>query len=246
MIKIYEVIAIECGLPLFFERHIKRFELSLKEYTDISYTKLLSLSIELVQPVLYDCKGYNLKLIYCVEKKQYSVEKVISRKPSKELYLSGAQIGIFPGERDHPLIKRENLPFKKRTEEYCIKNNLYDVLLISHGLIPEGSRSNFLLITDKDQVITSPIGDALNGITRDVIFEICREKNIPVLEKKITLDVIKNSVSLIITGTSPELLPIIKCDDIIFKINTSIINQLQTEFKCMKKRDIERARELFS
>lgn len=246
MIKIYEVLAVERGLPLFLKKHIKRLTLSIGEYKKIDFEKVMSESIKLIKPMLKNCIGFNIKLIYCVENEIFSAEKIKSRRPSEKLYITGASIDLFPGERDHPLIKRENLPFKKITEDFCKKNGLYDVLLINkNGEIPEGSRSNFLLISKKNEIITSPIGDALNGITRDTIFEICKNEKIPVIEKKIKLECIKDASGLIITGTSPELLPIINCGDITFKVDIPIIKNLQNGFRTMKRYDLKATKELF-
>lgn len=247
MIKIYEVLAIENDLPLFLKKHIKRFELSIGEFKKISFQELLNISIKLLKPIIKDCTGFNIKLIYCVDNDSFSVEKIKSRKPPESLYIAGGSVDFFHGERDHPLIKRENLPFKMITEDFCRKNDLYDVLLVNNdGEIPEGSRSNFLLISEVNEIITSPKGDALNGITRETIFEICKKENIPVIEEKITLDNIKKASSLIITGTSPELLPIINCGDITFNIDSPIIKKLKKEFRAMKKKDLKTVKELFS
>ncbi len=247
MIKIYEVMAVENGLPLFFEQHLVRFHISINQYRSFSLKKLVSIAVQLFKPELSNINKFNLKLIYCDLTKKFSIERVESRKPNNQMYKYGGQTDIFPAERIFPLIKQENLKLKKHTEEYCKKNNLYDVLIENNlNQITEGSRSNFLLLDEMNNIITSPIGTALNGITREVIFNICRENSIPILEKNITINVLKKCKSMIITGTSPEILPISYCGEIRFSLNTPIITLIQKSFAKKKLEDYSITKEYFN
>ncbi len=245
MIKIYEVMAIERGIPLFFSRHIKRFRQSIKSHLDISETELRNKVLGLLKPELTDTHIYNIQITYNVDINNFYITLKPSRKPTDEEYKAGGRLELYHGERHNPLIKQENPALKHKTEEFCKKKNLYDVLLVNHyNYITEGSRSNFLLIKD-DKIFTSHIGDALNGITREVIFEICKQKNIEVIETDITKELLKSANSLIITGTSPEIFPIISCGDITFKRANSVIDTLQKEFKKYKEMDLNEYMELF-
>lgn len=247
MINIYEVISKENDYPLFFKEHIERFHLSIKKYYSITWDNLWYITINLTSQELKKCKKGNLKLIFDLEKRDISIKTIKSRKPNQKLYTTGAKIGIFDAERGDPLIKQENKILSRSTDSYCKKHNLYDVLLSNKDKhITEGSRSNFLIINKKGQIVTSRIGDALNGITRDKIFYICRKHNIEIIEEDITYNTLKKSTSLIITGTSPEILPIIECGDICFDIDNSVIKLLKNEFEKLKSEDLKIAKELFN
>lgn len=246
MIKIYEVMAIEKGYPLFFLEHIKRLYQSIHSYKAFTIDELLSTSISLIKPELDKACGKNISLIYSVEKEVFSVLIKESKRPDNSTYETGASVGILKSERQKPLIKRENLSQRRLSEEICKTNGYYDLLLENrHGQITEGSRSNFLCIDYMNNIITSPIGTALSGITRETVFDICREQNIPVIEREITLESLKSIKSLIITGTSPGILPIATCNNYTFSVKNSVLELLNREYNRRKQKDYYITREFF-
>lgn len=247
MINIYEVIAIEEKLPLFLVEHINRFYISISNYKKIDKKHLEEEVIKLIIPELRKGTKDNIKLTYNTGSESITITRTVPKKPPKELYQNGAEVAIFHGERTSPLIKKEHSLLRDKTERFCKEKNLYDVLLMDHNNhITEGSRSNFLLLDKDNNIITSPTGVALKGITRDKIFKICKAQNISVLEKDITEGILKESESLLITGTSPEILPIIKCGSITFEISNSTITLLKKEFNKLKKEDKIKVRELLN
>lgn len=246
MIKIYEVMAVEHNLPLFFLDHVKRFQSSISRYKDFSEPDLIQKIKDLITPIIKGTDQFNLKITYTVETDEFSILKSVPRKPSIELYDIGATVGLFDGERINPLVKRENNPLREVSDKICSEKGYYDLLLRNRdGNITEGSRSNFLLIDKDDNIITSPIGDALNGVTRSVIFKICKENGINIIEKNITTYVLESAVSLIITGTSPEILPILSCENKIFNVKHRIISILKTEFNLKKSIDNKKTRDIW-
>lgn len=247
MVKIYEVIAIENSMPLFFLKHIERLKSSITQFKQYSSKELIDVVVTLIKPIIKKSDGQNIKITYCSEKDSFTAEEKKPRKPSIDEYKYGAKTEIFRGERVNPLIKQENISFREITEKICIKHNCYDLLLMNNrGYITEGSRSNFLLIDRKNNIVTSPIGDALNGITRSVIFDICKSEGFPILERDITEESLKSSQSLIITGTSPEILPIISCGSNNFSVDNKIIETLKNKFEKRKELDKKVAKELFN
>lgn len=244
MIYIYEVMAVERGFPLFFLEHIKRLHNSIgKSYT---VDRLIDISVKLISPVLDKCEGKNIKLVYEVESDNFLVDLIKSRKPDAEAYISGVDVGIVDASRNNPLIKRENISLREMCDTICRENNFYDVLLKGpSGEIPEGSRSNFLGVDKDGNIITSPSGAALNGITRETIFDICRECSITVVERVITEEGIKGLESLIITGTSPEILPVLKFHNKIFNVKNPVIELLKEEFHNRKVKDGYITEEIF-
>lgn len=238
MIKIYEVMAIERGLPLFFMEHLERFQLSIGQYKDYNLKKLINISSNLILEILPIPIGKNIKLIYTREEDSFSVELIDSTKPSREVYTLGAETALYRGERKNPLIKVVNREFQNQTREYCSANNLYDVLLVNHlNEITEGSRSNFLLINSNRELLTSPKGDALEGITRKVLFRVCNKIGVTIIDKKIFQKDLESCESMIITGTSPEILPVKSCGTIKFNTNNPLIEELIRGFQLEKDLD---------
>lgn len=232
MVRIYEVMKVRRGLPVFYREHLLRLEQSIKQYKTYTYSQLDHITINLIENILPDTGGRNIKLIYNTDSDNFLIELIPNRAPDSDSYSTGVDVDIYDGERVDPLIKRENSAFRSITEERCKKSHLYDLLLRNRqGHITEGTRSNFLLISPKGEIITSPIGEALNGITRDRLFSICREENIPIIEAEITEELICNVHSMVITGTSPGVLPVKMCGNIELLVNNPITELLTKRYE---------------
>ncbi len=92
--------------------------------------------------------------------------------------------------------------------------NGYDeaVLLDSAGFVSEGSGENLFII--KGGVVYTPdlSAGALNGITRNTIFHICKDLGIEVVQKRITRDECYIADEMFFTGTAAEVTPIREYD----------------------------------
>ena len=85
------------------------------------------------------------------------------------------------------------------------------LLLDTEGFVAEGSGENVFIV--RDGVIYTPeITSALDGITRDTIFRIAAEMNIPLHEKRITRDEVYIADEAFFTGTAAEVTPIRELD----------------------------------
>lgn len=89
----------------------------------------------------------------------------------------------------------------------------HEALLVDHeGFVAEGPGENIFSVKD-GVLITPEPGNILVGITRDSIFEIAKNNNIEVMEKKMTLDELKSADEAFFTGTAAEVTPINQIDD---------------------------------
>jgi branched-chain amino acid aminotransferase len=88
------------------------------------------------------------------------------------------------------------------------------LLLDSSGFVSEGAGENLFVI--KDGVIYTPdlSAGALNGITRNTIFHICKDLGIEVVQKRITRDEVYICDEAFFTGTAAEVTPIRELDRI--------------------------------
>ena len=88
------------------------------------------------------------------------------------------------------------------------------LLLDASGFVSEGAGENIFIV--KNGVVYTPdlSAGALNGITRDTVFAICRDLGLPVVEKRITRDEIYISDEAFFTGTAAEVTPIRELDRI--------------------------------
>jgi D-alanine transaminase len=86
------------------------------------------------------------------------------------------------------------------------------IFLSEEGIVREGTSSN-LFIARNGHLITHPLTPRiLGGITRMVILEICREKEIPVEERCIPVREMMAAEEVFFTGTISEVLPIVRID----------------------------------
>ena len=88
------------------------------------------------------------------------------------------------------------------------------LLLDPSGFVSEGAGENIFVI--KKGVVYTPdlSAGALNGITRDTIFNICQDLGLKLVEKRITRDEVYICDEAFFTGTAAEVTPIRELDRI--------------------------------
>ena len=88
------------------------------------------------------------------------------------------------------------------------------LLLDSSGFVSEGAGENIFVI--KGGVVYTPdlSAGALNGITRNTVFAICKDLGLDVVQKRITRDEVYISDEAFFTGTAAEVTPIRELDRI--------------------------------
>jgi len=86
------------------------------------------------------------------------------------------------------------------------------LLLDTEGYVAEGSGENIFIV--RDGIIYTPeLTSALDGITRDTIFQLAAELAIPIKEKRITRDEVYIADEAFFTGTAAEVTPIRELDN---------------------------------
>ena len=85
------------------------------------------------------------------------------------------------------------------------------IMLDVHGLVSEATGENIFAISD-GVLRTPPPHTVLEGITRETVIEIARDKGIPVEERAITRDELYVADELFLTGTAAEVTPIREVD----------------------------------
>jgi len=88
------------------------------------------------------------------------------------------------------------------------------MLLDASGFVSEGAGENLFVV--KDGVVYTPdlSAGALNGITRNTVFHICKDLGLEVVQKRITRDEVYISDEAFFTGTAAEVTPIRELDRI--------------------------------
>lgn len=93
------------------------------------------------------------------------------------------------------------------------KTEGYDeaILLDPDGYVAEGTGENIFIVR-RGQLRTTPLTSILEGITRNSVLQLARERNIPVVEERFTRDAMYVAEEVFLTGTAAELTPVREID----------------------------------
>ncbi len=91
--------------------------------------------------------------------------------------------------------------------------NVDDALMLDlDGFVAETNSTNIFMI--KDGIIITPFPKAcLAGITRSLIFKICKQNNIPIKEQNISVTQLYNADEVFTSGTMGELAKVVEIDN---------------------------------
>jgi branched-chain amino acid aminotransferase len=105
------------------------------------------------------------------------------------------------------------------------------VLLDSGGYVAEGSGENIFCVR-KGVLKTPPLTAILEGITRDTVLQIARERGLRLVEELFTRDDLYIADEAFFTGSAAEITPIREVDNRLIGKGTPgpITKELQTEF----------------
>jgi D-alanine transaminase len=110
----------------------------------------------------------------------------------------------------HCDLKSINLLPNILAKQKAKSQGFFDAVFIRNGWITEGSTSNIFAVLG-GSLITPPNGPhLLPGITRDLVITLAKEAGMDVKERDISLDEVYQADELFLTGTSIEILPVVK------------------------------------
>ena len=91
--------------------------------------------------------------------------------------------------------------------------NGYDeaIMLDTHGRVSEATGENLFLVRG-GVIRTPPLHSVLNGITRDTVIALARERGLEVVEDEITRDELYVADEVFLTGTAAEVTPVREVD----------------------------------
>jgi branched-chain amino acid aminotransferase len=237
---LYEVIRVMDGKPLFYREHVARLHNSAMlagAAIPVADDELRRQTSRVLQ--LNGIETGNFKIIF--SEGNLCLFKVRHKYPDPTMYETGVDTILYHGERKNPNIKAIDNVFRAGANEKMMEKNAYEAILVDkHGFVTEGSRSNIFMVMG-DTVITSPVEDVLPGITREKIIEVSKKLGFKVLEKKVSWLELEAMDGLFISGTSPEVLPIRKVDDLSFDSqDNQVIKSILSAYRQLAAEDAER------
>ena len=113
------------------------------------------------------------------------------------------------------------------------------IMLDLNGFVAETNATNIFMI--KNGTVYTPFPKAcLPGITRDLIINICKNNNIQILEKDISLTELYNADEVFTTGTMGELARVVEIDKRKIENKGGVLMQLQFLFRKLTETEGER------
>ena len=130
-------------------------------------------------------------------------------------------------------IKSLNLLGNIMAKQEAAEAGCFEAILHRGDTVTEGSSSNMFIV--KDGVIkTHPATNLiLNGITRRVILDICKEQNISFKEEEFTVQELLSADEIFLASTTSEVMPIVKVSGKDFEVEEpgEVTKKLQAGFE---------------
>ena len=151
--------------------------------------------------------------------------------------LSGLKLITSPWKRPAP----DTAPYEAKasgpyiictmSKQFAEERGYSDALMLDYrGYVAEGTGANIFFIKGKN--IYTPIADCfLNGITRQTVIKMVKEKGFNLIEKHILPEDIDQFDEAFLTGTAAEITPIKSIDKIMYNVgNNTISLDLMNDF----------------
>lgn len=223
---VYEFVVSYGGKLFRMEDHLKRLARSMRElsFPDISMSIIEQAIVDLFEASQLSRAGIYIQVSRGVAPREHSysnqmpLQTVMTVKPFPEIHpqiehgTSAITVEDFRWGRCD--IKTVQLLPNTLSKQKAVDSGAGDAIFVSQdGVVREATSTNVFIIKD-NKAVTHPLNNnILPGITRQVILEICREKNIPYEERFFKTDALYSADEVFLTGTLTEVLPIISINE---------------------------------
>ena len=141
------------------------------------------------------------------------------KKANPALKTEGITLGTVKTIRDNRIQDpRINSLSKHNCIAACIEAEKMGVdeglMLDPNGNVATCNSTNFFIVMNQE-VWTSSGEYCLNGITRSSIINLCKENNVPIIEKDFLLENVHGASEVFVTGTFAGVIPVLSVDGII-------------------------------
>jgi branched-chain amino acid aminotransferase len=181
----------------------------LQNYIDapgVYYSGVTEQNVKIVSWLVGDASGASpIPVLFLLSKSSY---------PAEAMYRDGAKLGfLYDAHRVNPNAKVAQTALRDRASAYQKQNDIFEVLLVHSAadnyLVPEGSRSNYLLQRRDGTWWCSAEEDILVGITLKTTYRVVEACGLGrVQHGKLNLKDIFECKSLYMLGTSPTIMPV--------------------------------------
>jgi branched-chain amino acid aminotransferase len=141
-------------------------------------------------------------------------------EPPARSFADGIRLSLVSVRRNHPralnpMIKSNNLLNNALAMQEALRAGADEALMRNQdGDLAECSQSNIFLVRG-GAVLTPPLAAGLlPGITREFVMELAGELGVPAREQRLTPDDLRTADEAFITGTTREVTPVVRVDDL--------------------------------
>ncbi len=115
-----------------------------------------------------------------------------------------------------------------------------DALMLDYrGYVAETTGANIFLV--REGALHTPIPDCfLNGITRQTVIALARRRGIPVVERHIRPEELRQAQEVFVTGTAAEITPVRAIDDLRYQVGP-VTAALMDDFRALTRGQAEAA-----
>jgi branched-chain amino acid aminotransferase len=143
--------------------------------------------------------------------------------PENSWYEDGVEVGFLEAERLNPEAKVEQISVRKMADVKIAATGFFELLLVDrNNCLTEGSRSNLFLIKN-NMLFTAPLQAVLTGVTLNKVLSIAANLNVSVSFESIKYNELTDFDALLLTGTSPKVLPVSKAGHFRFDVQHPLL-----------------------
>lgn len=225
---VYEALRSYNGKLFRFESHIKRLQYSLNElnigFNTLDEFESISLNLAKMNNILPEGFSVYIQITRGVQfPRKHNYEKNLA--PSVFVSVSKLKDNSEQLEKGVKVILEEDIRWTRcdiksisilpaiMAKTKAVNSDAYEAVLHRDDLVTEGTHTNFFAVK-KGVVYTSSLSNfILEGITREVIIELCIKNKIRIEEDYIKVSDMQNYEEFFITGTTTEVTPVIQIND---------------------------------
>jgi branched-chain amino acid aminotransferase len=212
------------GQPFLLDKHINRFFNSGKIIgLTIPYTKNQIKKI-ILKTLLKNKNGHE-KSVRIVMTGGVSVDAITpSPEPTfavlvddrhfidKKIYQNGAKVITIDAFRETPQAKSINYTIAVKATLDAKNAGAIEAIYVSKSAnkIYEGTTSNLFIV--KKGIVSTVINETLPGITRELVFEICKINNFVLKTRDIKISELYDADEVFICASNKEVLPVVRVD----------------------------------
>jgi len=223
---LYEVIHVYNGRFFHLDRHLARLEEGAEQIylnLDFGLSNLENICRKAVKESGYANASVYIQVTRGAAVRQHAFPDDIkctwivivreSKGNPPEFYENGITCITVPDERwERCNIKTVQLLANCIAKEKAKRAGSFEAIFHKGGAVREGSSSNVFIVKD-NKLLTHPADNRiLHGITRGVVLELAEQNKIDYAEQVFTLEDLFNADEVFLTGTTTEIMPVVKVD----------------------------------